>query len=76
MYPRDKKSTDQPEGKLRLLYEAAPMAMVIKEAGGMAITDDGRDILDIEPVSLHQRVPLIIGCLQDVELAKTFFTED
>ncbi len=72
LYPRDKKSTDKPEGKLRLLYEAAPMAMVIKEAGGLAITDDGIDILEIEPQSLHQRVPLIIGCTEDVEQARQF----
>jgi fructose-1,6-bisphosphatase I len=74
LYPRDRKSTDKPEGKLRLLYEAAPMAMVVKEAGGMAITDDGRDILEIEPESLHQRVPLIIGSREDVELAKKYYT--
>ncbi|MDW7774430.1 MAG: class 1 fructose-bisphosphatase [Desulfobulbaceae bacterium] len=73
LYPRDRKNTDQPEGKLRLLYEAAPMAMLIKEAGGLAITDDGRDILDIEPSSLHQRVPLIIGSREDVATAKSFF---
>ena len=42
LYPRDRKSTDKPEGKLRLLYEAAPMAMIVREAGGLAITDDGR----------------------------------
>ncbi len=74
LYPRDRKNTDKPEGKLRLLYEASPMAMVVKEAGGVAITDDGRDILEIEPESLHQRVPLIIGCREDVEQAKRFFT--
>lgn len=73
LYPRDRKSTDKPEGKLRLLYEAAPMAMIVKEAGGMAITDDGRDILDIEPTDLHQRVPLIIGSRKDVAMARTFF---
>jgi fructose-1,6-bisphosphatase I len=38
----------------------------------MAITDDGRDILDIEPTGLHQRVPLIIGSREDVELAQNF----
>lgn len=74
LYPRDKKSTDKPEGKLRLLYEAAPMAMIVREAGGMAITDDGRDILEIEPIDLHQRVPLIIGSRSDVEMAKQFIT--
>jgi len=72
LYPRDKKSTDKPEGKLRLLYEAAPMALIVKEAGGLAITDDGRDILDIEPTALHQRVPLIIGSREDVEMTKRF----
>lgn len=73
LYPRDRKSTDKPDGKLRLLYEAAPMAMIAREAGGMAITDDGRDILEIEPNDLHQRVPLIIGSSHDVEKAKEFF---
>jgi fructose-1,6-bisphosphatase I len=73
LYPRDRKSTDQPEGKLRLLYEAAPMAMLVREAGGLAVTDDGRDILDIQPTDLHQRVPLIIGSLHDVETATRFF---
>ncbi len=74
LYARDKKSTDKPEGKLRLLYEAAPLAMVVEQAGGRAITDDGRRILDIEPTNLHQRVPLIIGSKEDVDLAEKFFT--
>jgi fructose-1,6-bisphosphatase I len=73
LYPRDRKSTTEPEGKLRLLYEAAPMAMIAREAGGLAITDDGRDILEIEPEHLHQRVPLIIGNRHDVEMARQFF---
>ncbi len=72
LYPRDKKSSDKPEGKLRLLYEAAPLAMVVEQAGGRAVTDDGRRILDIEPTGLHQRVPLIIGSKQDVDLAEMF----
>ena len=76
LYPRDKKSTDKPEGKLRLLYEAAPMAMIIEQAGGRAITDEGVDILDIEPVDLHQRVPLIIGSKKDVDKAAEFFTPE
>ncbi|HEB68946.1 MAG TPA: class 1 fructose-bisphosphatase [Desulfobulbus sp.] len=76
LYARDRKSTDKPEGKLRLLYEAAPLAMVVEQAGGRAITDDGRRILDIEPTSLHQRVPLIIGSKKDVDLAEEFFTGD
>lgn len=73
LYPRDRKSSTKPEGKLRLLYEAAPMAMIVREAGGQAITDDGRDILEIEPEHLHQRVPLIIGSRHDVETARRFF---
>jgi fructose-1,6-bisphosphatase I len=57
MYPRDRKA---PEGKLRLLYEAAPLAMVCEAAGGRA-TDGETDILQIQPTSLHQRTPLYIG---------------
>lgn len=72
LYARDKKSTDKPEGKLRLLYEAAPLAMVVEQAGGRAITDDGRNILDIEPTDLHQRVPLIIGSREEVDMAEQF----
>ena len=72
LYTRDKKSGEKSEGKLRLLYEAAPLAMVVEQAGGRAITDDGRRILDIEPASLHQRVPLIIGSKKDVDLAEKF----
>jgi len=74
LYPRDKKSPEKSEGKLRLLYEAAPLAMIVEQAGGLAITDDGRRILDIEPTGLHQRVPLIIGSKKEVELAEQFFT--
>ncbi|MCP3891876.1 MAG: class 1 fructose-bisphosphatase [Desulfobulbaceae bacterium] len=74
LYPRDKKSPEKSEGKLRLLYEAAPMAMIVEQAGGRAITDDGRRILDIKPTSLHQRVPLIIGSKKEVDLAERFFS--
>ncbi len=69
LYPRDKKSQS---GKLRLLYEAAPLAFIVEHAGGLAVTDDGTNILDIEPSELHQRVPLIIGSRDDVEEAKRF----
>ena len=72
LYPRDSKNPDKPTGKLRLLYEAAPMAFIIEQAGGRAITDDGVNILDIEPMELHQRVPLIIGSKQDVDTAQAF----
>jgi len=72
LYPKDSKDPKKPSGKLRLLYEASPFAYLIKQAGGRAITGDGRNILDIEPESLHQRVPLIIGSQYDVDLAEDF----
>ncbi|MEN6559425.1 MAG: class 1 fructose-bisphosphatase [Acidobacteriota bacterium] len=59
-YPADTKDPKAPSGKLRLLYEAAPLAFVAEQAGGYA--SDGRGpILDITPASLHQRTPLFIG---------------
>lgn len=72
LYPRDSKDPTKPYGKLRLLYEAAPMALLIEQAGGRAITDDGREILDITPEDLHQRVPLVIGSRHDVALFEEF----
>lgn len=74
LYPRDNKNPDKPSGKLRLLYEANPFAYIIRQAGGRAITDDGREIMDIEPEALHQRVPLIIGSRYDVDMAQEFLT--
>ncbi|MDL2207321.1 class 1 fructose-bisphosphatase [Desulfovibrio sp. OttesenSCG-928-F20] len=68
MYPLDYKNTEQPRGKLRLMCEAAPMAMLAEQAGGAA--SDGKErILDIVPESLHARVPLFIGSRLDVEHA-------
>ena len=62
-YPADTKSTS---GKLRLLYEANPMAFLFEQAGGSAI--DGKErILDIVPTELHQRVPLVLGSKDDVD---------
>src|SRR3989442_13119496 len=61
LYPAD---TGAPEGKLRLLYEAAPLAYVVEQAGGAAI-DGARDILDIQPTELHQGTPLLIGSNPD-----------
>ncbi|HEX6926621.1 MAG TPA: class 1 fructose-bisphosphatase [Longimicrobiaceae bacterium] len=63
MYPATKL---YPEGKLRLMYEANPMAMIVEQAGGKA-SDGHRRILDIQPESLHQRTPLYIGSRQMVE---------
>ena len=62
MYPAD---TKNPRGKLRLLYEAAPMAFIAEQAGGSA-TDGVKRILDIVPQDLHQRTPLVIGSREDV----------
>ena len=63
-----------PKGKLRLLYEASPLAMVVEQAGGTASTGTQR-ILDVVPTSLHQRVPLIIGSTDDVRLYEKFCRE-
>src|SRR5262252_2412624 len=63
-----------PKGKLRLLYEAAPLAMVVEQAGGAATTGSER-ILDVKPTSLHQKVPLIIGSLEDVADYGQFYKE-
>jgi fructose-1,6-bisphosphatase I len=68
MYPADDRS---PNGKLRLLYEAAPLAMIAEEAGGRASDGKGR-IMEIDPLSLHQRTPLYIGSADQVELAERF----
>jgi len=65
MYPRDTKDTSKP-GRLRLMYEANPMAMIVEQAGGAASTGRER-ILDIAPTTLHQRVPLILGSRGEVE---------
>lgn len=62
LYPADSKS---PKGKLRLLYEACPLAYIAEQAGGAA-TDGTIPILDIEPRELHQRTPLVIGGKDDV----------
>ena len=62
LYPGE---LDKPEGKLRLLYEANPLAWVVEQAGGRASTGTMR-ILDVEAKQLHQRVPLIIGSIDDV----------
>jgi fructose-1,6-bisphosphatase I len=71
LYPADSKDPKTPTGKLRLLYEAAPLALIAREAGGRASTGT-QDILDLQPVELHQRVPLIIGSRDDVTMAEHF----
>lgn len=69
LYPPD---TRKPGGKLRLIYECNPLAMVIEQAGGRA-TDGRKRILDIAPQALHQRTPLFIGSEQDVIEAEEFY---
>ncbi|GIV76283.1 class 1 fructose-bisphosphatase [Litorilinea aerophila] len=70
-YPADSKDPDKPHGKLRLLYEAAPLAFLAEQAGGYA-SDGHRPILDIQPQGLHQRTPLFIGNRSLVEKAEYF----
>jgi fructose-1,6-bisphosphatase I len=64
----------KPEGKLRLLYESAPLAYLVEQAGGRA-SDGQQDILDIVSGELHQRTPLIIGSREDVALVESFIKE-
>ena len=63
LYPATAKA---PKGKLRLLYEANPLAMIVEQAGGMA-TDGSARILELKPTELHQRTPLLIGSKAMVE---------
>lgn len=69
MYPADKKST---KGKLRVLYEGFPMALITENAGGVASTGMykgkiGR-ILEVTPEKIHDRCPIIMGCERDVSM--------
>jgi len=73
MYPKDTKEPSKP-GRLRLLYEADPMAMIVEQAGGGASWGRGR-VLDIVPTDLHQRVPLILGCKSEVERIELYHLE-
>ena len=65
LYPWDAREPTRP-GKLRLLYEGAPMALLIERAGG-ASTDGQRSLLDVQPTQLHQRVPVVLGSAAEVE---------
>jgi fructose-1,6-bisphosphatase I len=63
-YPRDKKNIN---GKLRILYECFPMAFLVEEAGGMAITStSSQRILDILPTHIHQKTPIALGSIQEI----------
>jgi len=71
MYPADR---ENPRGKLRLLYEAAPLAMICEHAGGRAFDGEQR-ILDVHPTELHERVPVYMGSTECVSSAERFLTE-
>jgi len=73
MYPRDTKDLTKP-GRLRLMYEANPMAMLMEQAGGAASTGRGR-ILEIAPENIHQRVPVILGSRTEVERLVKYHSE-
>ena len=73
MYPRDTKDSSKP-GRLRLLYEANPIAMLIEQAGGKASTGRER-LLDLQPDGLHQRVPVILGSREEVERIDRYHAE-
>jgi fructose-1,6-bisphosphatase len=73
MYPRDTKDPAKP-GRLRLMYEANPMAMLVEQAGGAASTGRGR-ILEVVPEGLHQRVPVILGSRNEVERIERYHRE-
>lgn len=72
MYPADSRN---PNGKLRLMYECNPMAMIIEAAGGRAI-DGKQRIMEIIPTSLHQRTPIFIGCSDDVTKVEEFMARE
>jgi len=74
LYPEEAGNGKASGGKLRLLYEAAPLGLVTEAAGGRASTGTQR-ILDVEPTAPHQRVPLFIGSAEEVALAEAFYKE-
>jgi fructose-1,6-bisphosphatase I / sedoheptulose-1,7-bisphosphatase len=74
MYPRDNKDPSK-AGRLRLLYEANPIAMLVEQAGGRASTGHRR-VLEVRPESLHQRIGLIFGSAEEVERIETYHREE
>lgn len=70
MYPGDARN---PKGKLRILYEANPMAFLVEQAGGRA-SDGERRIMDLQPTTLHERTPLFLGSERDVATAEDFLS--
>jgi len=72
MYPADMREPTKPKAKLRLLYEVAPMAMIVEQAGGHASTGTER-VLDVKASEYHQRAAILIGSPDDVALAEEFY---
>ncbi|GAA3938981.1 class 1 fructose-bisphosphatase [Litoribacillus peritrichatus] len=70
MYPWDGREPSKP-GKLRLMYEANPMAMLVEQAGGLCRTDSER-MLEVAPTEIHQRVPVFLGSKEEVERAVSY----
>jgi fructose-1,6-bisphosphatase I len=64
-------SNQYPSGKLRLMYECNPLAMIIEQAGGMAVSGNGR-IMEISPTSIHQQTPIYIGSKENVQKVQEF----
>jgi len=64
MYPPTKKA---PNGKLRLMYEANPMGMIIEQAGGKALSAPGQRVLEVQPTDIHQRTTVILGSANEVD---------
>ena len=73
MYPKDAKDPTK-AGKLRLMYEANPMSFIVEQAGGISSTGRQR-ILDVQPEGLHQRVPVILGSKNEVEIILAYHAE-
>ena len=72
MYPADMSDPTKPKGKLRLLYEVAPMGMVVEQAGGRASTGTER-VLELKATDYHQRAAIIVGSPDDVTRAEEFY---
>jgi len=66
LYPWDKREPGKP-GKLRLMYEGNPMALLVEQASGKATTDGVQRILDVEPTQLHQRIPIALGSAHEID---------
>ncbi|MFN0185427.1 MAG: fructose-bisphosphatase class I, partial [Aquabacterium sp.] len=73
LYPWDKREPDKP-GKLRLMYEANPMAFIVEQAGGAA-TNGRQRIMDVVPTRLHERVSVILGSKNEVERVTAYHRE-